>query len=346
MSNQARAVVSNRRAMAAVTAAWLLALVPQVADAAPAAPAALIDAVPQVRTLDELDTLLLARDRMKWSVMNEEDGKLIFGRPLADYASQYVFNPAADAKLKELRAEAAAQAAGGAKSGLVDSLGRARGAIELETYRLAALYAQETVSANFVAHEAALKTFMDKSPETEQRQTLARIEPVVAQARRHVDDLMQIPTLDGLRQAVESSPDSALAQVFNAERMRLAPFAAQWDRERGIAPMHRTRSKPCSPPYPQPSPTAKPQVDPALASQPDYPPEARRIGFEGKVHIRADISAKGCAERMEIARSSGVESLDAAALEWAEGLRFLPAQVDGKPQAASYTFGVAFNLTE
>jgi protein TonB len=87
-------------------------------------------------------------------------------------------------------------------------------------------------------------------------------------------------------------------------------------------------------------------VDPAFASQPEYPPEARRVGFEGKVHVRAEISAKGCAERMEIARSSGVESLDAAALEWAEGLRFMPAQADGKPQATSYTFGVAFKLTE
>jgi len=128
--------------------------------------------------------------------------------------------------------------------------------------------------------------------------------------------------------------------------MRLAPFAAAWDREHGVAPMTRTRSKPCSPPHSQPSPTGKPQVDPASADQPEYPPSARRIGFEGKVHVRADISAKGCAERMEIARSSGVESLDASALEWAEGLRFLPAHADGTAQAASYTFAVNFKLTE
>jgi TonB family protein len=202
------------------------------------------------------------------------------------------------------------------------------------------------LSSNVAAHEAALKGFMDKAPVTEQQQTRARLDPLLDQTRRGVDGLMQIPVLDDLKRAVERDPANALTQAFNEERMRLAPFAAAWDRDHAVAPMSRSRSKPCSPPRPQPSPTGKPQVDPAFMSQPEYPPNARRLGFEGKVHVRAEISAKGCAERMEIARSSGVESLDASALAWAEGLRFLPAQLDGKPQAASYTFGVTFKLTE
>jgi hypothetical protein len=36
----------------------------------------------------------------------------------------------------------------------------------------------------------------------------------------------------------------------------------------------------------------------------------------------------------------------AAALAWAEGLRFHPAQVDGRPQAGSFTFAVTFKLSD
>jgi TonB family protein len=271
---------------------------------------------------------------------------LIFGKPLAAYADQYLFNAATEARLAELRARAAAQSGSGSAAGLAQTLGQARAALELETFRLATLYAQESLSSGVAEHEAALEAFMEKSTAAERQQARARIDPLLEQARRGVDELMQIPTLAGLQQAVERESTGALTQAYNEERMRLAPFAAAWDREHGVTPMSRTRSKSCSPPHSQPSPTGKPQVDPAFASQPEYPPEARRLGFEGKVHVRAEISAKGCAERMEIARSSGVESLDAAALEWAEGLRFMPAQADGKPQATSYTFGVAFKLTE
>lgn len=346
MSRQARAVASTLCNVAALTVACLSACMPQRTDAAPGAAPALIDEIPQVRTLDELDTLLLARDRMKWSAINDAAARAIFGKPLADYARQYVFNPAADATLKDLRNQAASQAAGGTKPGLAASLGQARGAIELETYRLAVLYAQEALSSNLAVHDAALQAFMAKSPPAEQEKTRARLGPLLEQARLGVDEFMQIPTLEGLRQAVDRDPARGLPQAYNEERMRLAPFAAAWDREHGVAPLSRTRSKPCSAPYPPPSPTGKPQVDPAFASQPEYPPEARRDGFEGKVHVRAEISAKGCAERMEIALSAGVESLDAAALRWAEGLRFLPAQSDGEPQAASYTFGVTFKLDD
>jgi TonB family protein len=351
MGKQARADISpgaSRSAGAAVLVALLSLVHPVATTADPAGSPVQVDALPQFTSLDEFDTLLLARDRMIRTVRDEAGGadSLIFGRPLAAYADQYLFNAAAEARLAELRARAAAQAAGGATAALAGTLGQARSALELETYRLATLYAQKTLSSGIAEHEAALDAFLDKVPAAEQQQTRARLAPLLEQARRGVDALMQIPTLTGLQQALEREPSSPLPQAFNEERMRLAPFAAAWDREHGVTPMSRTRSKPCSPPHSPPSPSGRPQVDPAVASQPEYPPEARRLGFEGKVHVRAEISAKGCAERMEIARSSGVESLDASALEWAEGLRFLPAQVNGMPQTTGYTFGVAFKLTE
>lgn len=351
MSSHALPVGQERllRGTAAPLVALLLCALmnPAGAHATSLAVPAAAAAVPEFTTLDQFDTLMLARDRMVWSIRNESKGSesAIFGKPLAQYADQYVFS-AADPRLQELRARAASQSAAGAKTAVADTMRQARGVLELEAYRLEVLYAFQRLSSALAAHEAALKTVMDKSPAAEQQLTRARIDPQLDQARRGLDGLMQLPALDDLKRAVERDPANSLTQVYNEERMRLVPFAAAWDREHGVAPMSRTRSKPCSPPYSQPSPTGKPQVDPAFMSQPEYPPDARQPGFEGKVHVRAEISARGCAERMEIARSAGVEALDAAALEWAEGLRFLPAQADGKPQAANYTFGVTFKLTE
>ena len=87
-------------------------------------------------------------------------------------------------------------------------------------------------------------------------------------------------------------------------------------------------------------------MEKSSVTQPDYPKDARRLGFAGTIQIRADVSETGCAKRVEIARSAGFQSLDAAALVWAEGLRFHPAQVDGRPKAGSYTFAVTFKLSD
>jgi TonB family protein len=333
-----------RRMAPALLVSFLGATVaPAIGASTPLVPATAAS-VPEFTTLDQFDTLLLARDRMVWSVRNESGGPdaAIFGKRLTQYADQYVFS-VSDASLRELRARAASQPAGSAQA---ETFRQARDMLELEAFRLEVLYAWKRLSSNVTAHESALQDFLDKSPETERRQTRARLDPLLEEARTSLDRLLPLSPLDELKRAVDRDAANTLPQAFNEERMRLAPFAAAWDRENGVAPMTRTRSKPCSPANSKPSPTGKPQVDPASAGEPEYPPDARRIGFEGKVAIRADISPKGCAERMEIVRSSGVESLDAAALEWTEGLRFLPAQADGKAQAASYTFGVTFKLTE
>jgi TonB family protein len=333
-----------RQLTAAMTMGLLSAALPINAHAAAAAP--LVEPLPEFQSLDQLDTLLDGRNRMEWSVRTETPGPEwhVFGKPLVDYANQYIFTPAADARLKDLRGRAGWQWAAGARPDYTDTLREARDALDFEAYRVAVLYAKRDLSTRVTAHEAALKSFLDKVPAAEQQQTRARIDPLVEQASASVDQLLRVATLDELRRSYASDPATALPKVYNEERMRLAPMAAAWDREHGIKPMSRTRTRPCKPPYPRPSTTDKPQLDQSTLTDPDYPPAAQRMALEGVVHIRAEISAKGCAERMEIARSAGVEALDAAALAWAEDVRFHPAQVNGEPQPASYTFGVTFQL--
>lgn len=347
MSKPKAVAIHLRRTCSIATAvAMSMLLAAPAIGAEPESPALLVQPLPEFEWLDQFDTLLDGRNRMEWSVRNETREADIFGRSLVDYANQYVFTEATEARFRDLRVRAGTQKSGGARSGYKDTLKQAREALDFEAYRVAVLFAQRDLSKKVTAHETALKGFLDKAPEAEQQRTRARLSPMLDQARASTDSLMRIGTLDELQQAFASDPANALPRVYNEERMRLAPIATSWDREHGVKPMSRTRTLPCNPLYPRPSTTGKPQIEQSTLTEPDYPPQAHESELEGVVHIRADISAKGCADRMEIARSSGVEPLDSAALAWAEKLRFHPAAVNGEAQPASYTFAVTFKLGE
>ncbi len=81
----------------------------------------------------------------------------------------------------------------------------------------------------------------------------------------------------------------------------------------------------------RPSPGGAPGVltGPAPAAgnpPPDYPAEARRKGQEGTVVLRVIIEPDGRVAGATVARSSGFELLDRAALDAARVWRFLPAR--------------------
>lgn len=74
------------------------------------------------------------------------------------------------------------------------------------------------------------------------------------------------------------------------------------------------------------------RVDPGYRSlfKPIYPLSARRRGIEGTVVLRVEVLTSGEPGRVEVARSSGDDSLDDSAREAVRQLRFNPAQKGGK----------------
>lgn len=62
------------------------------------------------------------------------------------------------------------------------------------------------------------------------------------------------------------------------------------------------------------------------AAVPDYPPDARRKGDEGTVHVRVRVLASGEVGEARIQRSSGFRTLDEAAVAATMRSRFRPAQ--------------------
>lgn len=92
--------------------------------------------------------------------------------------------------------------------------------------------------------------------------------------------------------------------------------------------------------------SAPARVDPAYRSlfKPVYPLSARRRGIEGTVLLRVEVLPSGEPGRVEIARSSGDESLDDSAREAARQLRFNPAQKGGKPVSGWANIPYQFKL--
>ncbi|EXJ14931.1 energy transducer TonB [Imhoffiella purpurea] len=79
---------------------------------------------------------------------------------------------------------------------------------------------------------------------------------------------------------------------------------------------------------------------------PGYPGSARRQRQEGTVHLRVLVNAKGRPGEVRIATSSGVSSLDQAALRAVRRWRFKPAQRNGQPISAWVRIPIRFRLNQ
>lgn len=60
--------------------------------------------------------------------------------------------------------------------------------------------------------------------------------------------------------------------------------------------------------------------------RPAYPPIARKLGLEGVVLLRVDVSAKGTPDKIIVAQTSGASLLDEAAMKAVQGWTFVPAR--------------------
>ena len=77
---------------------------------------------------------------------------------------------------------------------------------------------------------------------------------------------------------------------------------------------------------------------------PRYPSSARRRGFEGTVGLLVKVSEKGEVTELEVARSSGYQSLDRRALETVKDWKFEPGRINGKASAMDVKIPVTFRL--
>jgi protein TonB len=77
-----------------------------------------------------------------------------------------------------------------------------------------------------------------------------------------------------------------------------------------------------------------------------YPANAKRLGQQGLVKIRADVDNQGFVVGCRVVSTSGYASLDSAAVQAVRSARFLPARKNGRTVASSIIIPVRFKLTQ
>ncbi|MNM71807.1 transport protein TonB [compost metagenome] len=122
------------------------------------------------------------------------------------------------------------------------------------------------------------------------------------------------------------------------------------------AASRQTTSKPVSPPVNSPSTPAPaaPPISPVVSLRPSfvsppppprYPSQARRRNQQGIVRVEVCLDEHGKQLKLTLVRSSGVTSLDQAALEAVTQWRFRPEIVDGRAVPSRVEIPIEFALT-
>jgi protein TonB len=130
--------------------------------------------------------------------------------------------------------------------------------------------------------------------------------------------------------AVDTGPTTAISNATSERPVAAPPVAAPKPVERAVVKT-------------PPSTAGKG----ARITQPEYPPASRRAGEAGTVQLQVYVLESGKAGEVKVAKSSGFEKLDEAAVkEVQRNWRFVPGKEDGKPVAMWHTFAVTFKLTD
>jgi protein TonB len=99
-------------------------------------------------------------------------------------------------------------------------------------------------------------------------------------------------------------------------------------------------------PVAEPPPPVLQKLKVRDARPPVYPPSCRRMGIEGTVRLRALVGEDGRVVQALVAKTSGDDVLDAAALEAVSKWRFEPARRDGVPIRAWASVPIEFKLVD
>lgn len=105
---------------------------------------------------------------------------------------------------------------------------------------------------------------------------------------------------------------------------------------------------PAVPAPPAPAPVRLPSTDADYLNNPlpAYPAMSRRLREEGTSVVRVLIGVDGHAQEARIARSSGFERLDQAALATARGWRYVPGTRGGVPEAMWFEVPIRWQLNK
>ena len=137
------------------------------------------------------------------------------------------------------------------------------------------------------------------------------------------------------------SPPKPSAPPTVSASAQAAPAAAKVV---AAAAVEREPAKPAAPSAPVEVLSSQPSfLEPPR--QPSYPSQARRRNQQGVVLVEVRLDARGQQRSINVLRSSGVVSLDRAALEAVAKWRFLPETTGGQAVPSRVQIPIQFALT-
>lgn len=133
--------------------------------------------------------------------------------------------------------------------------------------------------------------------------------------------------------AIQDAAPSPNAPVGTlAPPVALAPIAAP------------VAAAPVAPPAPPAVQLPVSDADYLQNPRPPYPPMSKRLGEQGKTLLRVTIGTDGVPQRAEIAKSSGFDRLDQAALSTVMRWRYVPGKRGGVPEVMSFNVPIDWVL--
>lgn len=313
----------TRRPAFAAAALLLAAVVP--ARAAETAPA-------DLQEFDRHRQQLWERT-WNWAGSEAFSGTDLAGRRFAQAVNSRLMNAADVAQLDALRARAVQQLASGDVAGRTTLNELDRALQRQEEAQLAfSVYAEFVQRLRY--HRSLWERAMATAPETSASQSRQSVDEAEKSYRQ--SQLAAVPFIA----ATEEQVASQLLGVYQRERIMLAQMPG---REVQMVP----RVSACPPPSNLTPGTHRIRsLGSATAVADIYPQADRRYGVEGRVVLRLQVAASGCLVAYGVAQSTGAPSLDQAAMEWVEDMRFEPAATDGVAYESEVMLPVMFRLEQ
>ncbi|MDO9104468.1 MAG: energy transducer TonB [Methylovulum sp.] len=179
-------------------------------------------------------------------------------------------------------------------------------------------------------------------PHSEHAKTLPPPQPPKKQVRPMIK-----PKLNPVKVAAKPSTrlvaaSHKTAEVISASAMTEQPKPAAVAESQAV-PIVTTEAKLSAA---EPMPVTLPHLNADYLDNPapQYPAASRELGEQGRVQVRAMVTADGRVGQVVLRKSSGFSRLDQAALESVKHWRFVPAQQGGQHVSAWVVVPVAFSI--
>jgi TonB family protein len=252
--------------------------------------------------------------------------------------------PQADlSRLETLQANASAQQG----APLHATLAEATGLMQQQAYRGNLINNYWLQTTRIAEQEKVFDSLESRMPQEARKGHSAAVTAALNNASTQLSAALEVSGISAAEQLANSQKVMvAVDSVFNAyadERAQLGKAIGVAERARGIGPVTLLNTAACPTTAASTSGRPTPMVAGGAPDVEDmYPNDLRRRGLGGTVRIDVTVSATGCAEKVELVATAGVDELDQAALHWALAAPYRPAEHNGQPVEAVLHMGVRF----